>query len=321
MASTLLPDLDELRAALAPLCAEAGFSTHPLISVRREANDRASTFESEIVNCEFADGTRRRLFLKYTALIEDGEDPGETGGPAYEALVYSGLLCGANRPAFYGLQSGRGGTQWLVLEFMERAVLLRHAEDDAVFLKAAAWLGRFHAAQEQRIALARPDGVRVHDVEFFRGWAMRINALAEDWHRCAPWLAGVGAGFGGISEVLLASPRTLVHGDLYPQNLLSRDGDFFLVDWEAAAIGPGEIDLVTFSEDWPEEDERQFQREYRAARWPAGAPGLFERRLAAAYVFTHLRWVCEHPASAPDGEEAQWRLGELQRWAGRFAAA
>ena len=322
MDTPLLPDDAELLAALAPLSAEAGFSAHPLTSIRREANDRASTFESEIVTCVFADGTRRRLFLKYKALIEDdhsGEDV--TSGPAYEALVYSGLLRGANRPASYGLQSGRAGMQWLVLEFMEGAVLLRHAEDDEAFVKAAAWLGRFHATQEQRLVSARPAGVRVYDAEFFRDSAKGTSGFSADWHRCAPWLAGVCADFDSVIEALLASPPTLVHGDFYAQNILYRDGEISVVDWGAAAIGAGEMDLVTFCEDWREEEERQFQRAYRAARWPAGAPDLFERRLAAAHVYTHLRWVVGHAGMTPEGEEARWRLGELQRWAGRFSAA
>ena len=129
------------------------------------------------------------------------------------------------------------------------------------------------------------------------------------------------ADFLSVADVLLASPQTLVHGDCYAQNILFRDGEIFLLDWEAAAIGAGEIDLTAFSEDWPEADERRFQRAYQIARWPAGAPELFERRLAAAHIFTHLQAMGGDPGWVQQPEEAQWRLGELRRWAGRFASA
>jgi len=317
----LLPDIAELRAVLAPLCAQAGVSPHALVSTRREVNDYTSSHESEIVACEFADGTVRRLFIKYMATLDESHrDHGMRGGLAYEALVYSKLLRGANRPAFHGLHQGRDGLLWLVVEFAEEAVRLQHTEDESAFFEAAAWLGKFHAVQERRLATTRPAGVRVYDAEFYRGWARRTNEFAGDWHRSTPWLAGLCANFDSVSAVLLASPPTLVHGEFYPRNILYREGEIFSVDWESAAIGAGEIDLAALSEDWPGAGEGQFQRAYSDARWPAGAPDSFERRLIAARMFMQLRWMGEHPGWTQQPGEARWRLGELQRWGNRFVA-
>jgi len=323
MDAPLPPDIAELRAVIAPLCAEAGVSMHPLISIQREVNDYTSSHESEIVACEFADGTVRRMFIKYMATLDESHrDHGMRGGLAYEALVYSELLRGVNRPAFHGLHQGRGGVLWLVLEFAEGAVRLQHTEDESAFFEAAAWLGKFHAVQERRLATTRPAGVRVYDAEFYRGWARRTNEFAGDWHRSAPWLAGLCANFDNVIEVLLASPPTLIHGEFYPRNILYRDGEIFSVDWESAAIGAGEIDLASLSEDWvTDEEESRFQRAYRDARWPAGVPDFFEKRLFAARVFMQLRWMGEHPGWTEQPGEARWRLGELQRCAARFAAA
>ena len=316
------PTSEELLAALQPVCASTRVSLHPLVSIQREANDYASSYPSEILACQFADGSARRLFLKYMATVEEGHrDHGFRGGLAYEGRVYSELLRDVMRPAFHGLHTGRDGTLWLILEFLDDAVRLQHAEDESAFLQAAAWLGKFHAVQEQRLAAARPAGIRVHDAEFCRGWARRTNEFAGDWHRRAPWLAGVCADFDKVIATLLAAPPTLVHGEFYPHNILYREDAIFAVDWESAAIGAGELDLAALSEGWPEDAETECQRTYAVARWPAGAPPSFAKRCAAARVFMQLRWLGEHPGWTQREEEAQWRLAELKRWAERFGVA
>ena len=321
MDSPGLPTPEELQAALAPLCAAAGIFAHPLISIRREENEYSRSHASEFVACRFADGSEQRLFLKYMATLNEGHrDHGMRGGLAYEALVYSELLRGAIRPSFIGLHTGADGALWLVLECLDDTVTLDCAEEDAVIFKAAAWLGKFHASQEHRLAGGRPAGIRTYDAEFYRGWARRTDEFAGDWHRRAPWLAGVCADFEKVIAVLLSSPPTLVHGEFYPHNILFHEDGIYAVDWESAAFGAGEIDLAALTEGWPEVAEEECRREYREARWPAGAPDLFAHRLAAARVYMHLRWMGEHPAWTQH-EDAASQLGELKRAAERFAFA
>ena len=316
-----MPAPEELRAALAPLCAEAGISTHPLCSVRREVNDYARSHASEIVACRFADGGERRLFLKYMAVLDEGHrDHGMRGGLAYEALVYSTLLRGTIRPAFIGLHTADDGALWLVLECLDDAFSIDQSEDEAALAGAAKWLGDFHSSMERRLATARPAGVRVYDAEFLRGWARRTNEFAGDWHRRAPWLAGLCANFDRAIDTLLAPPHTLVHGEFYPHNVLFRAGEILPVDWESAAIGAGEMDLAALTEGWGGKMEAQCLHAYRLARWPGGAPDSFARRFAAARVFMHLRWMGEHPAWT-EHEDAPSLLGELKRAAKRFGLA
>ena len=322
MDAPLVPDIAELRAALAPICDAAQISAAPLTAVRREENEYSRTYASEIVTCCFADGSERRLFLKYMTVLDAAHhDHGMRGGLGYEANVYRLLLRDRIRPACHGLHTAAEGALWLVLECLDDTVPMDLADDDGAIFKAATWLGKFHAAQEQILASQAPPGVRVYDAEFYRGWARRTNEFAGDWHRREPALAAVCAGFDGPVAALLASPATLVHGEFYPHNILYRDGEIFTVDWESAAIGAGEIDLVSLAEGWPAETEEECERLYRAARWPAGAPAAFARRLAAAHVYTHLRWMGEHPGWTENEREARWQLRELQRWAARFAAA
>ena len=303
----------------APRCAASGLSAHALTAIRREENEYSRSYASEIVACQFADGSARRLFLKYmTTLDESHRDHGMRGGLAYEARVYSELLCGVIRPAFYGLHTGPDGALWLVLECLDDTVPLDLADDETAIFKAAAWLGKFHAGQERRVETKRPADLRIYDAEFYRGWARRTNEFAGEGHQRAPWLAGLGAEFDLVIDTLLTSPLTLVHGEFYPHNIIFREGEIFTVDWESAALATGEIDLVALTEGWSENTEKKCQRAYREARWPGGAPELFEHRIAAARVFMHLRWMGEHPSWAAEEKEALWQITELKRWAERF---
>lgn len=245
--------------------------------------------------------------------LSDGQrDHGMRGGLAYEASVYRQFLAHRVRPVFYGAHTGRDGAQWLILEYLPDCDRLHHAEDDAMLLRVAAWLGRLHASMEPLVPAGRAAGIREYDAEFLLGWARRTNEFAGDWHRRAPWLADVCARFGSAAALLLAGPATLVHGEFYPHNILFRDAEIFAVDWESAGIGAGEIDLAGLTDGWPPEFERACEDEYRRARWPGGAPGGFPQRAFAARIFMRLRWLGEHP-SWTENEDAGEQLSELQR--------
>jgi hypothetical protein len=317
-----LPDIAEIRAALVPICAAAGISAAPLADVRREENEYSRTYASEIVVCRFADGNERRLFLKYmTVLHAAHHDHGMRGGLGYEGNVYRLLLRDRIRPAFYGLHQAANGALWLIVEALDDAVPMDLADDEGAIFKAATWLGKFHAAQERILAAHVPPGVRVYDADFYRGWALRTNEFAGDWHRREPWLADLCADFHRPIAALLSAPATLVHGEFYPHNILYRDGEIFTVDWESAAIGAGEIDLVSLAEGWSEETEVECERLYCAARWPGGAPAVFPRTLAAAHIYVQLRWMGELPGWTENEREARWQLRELQKWSARFSSA
>jgi thiamine kinase-like enzyme len=319
MDSFALPAEHELRVALAPMCARSGFSEQPLTSIRRAENIYASTYASEIVTCRFADGCEKRLLLKYMAALDESHrDHGIRGGVAYEARVYSEFLGGIVRPEFVGLHTASDGAVWLVLEFMKGARRLQHSEDETAHVQTAAWLGRFHATLERRIATGHSSRIRVYDAGFYEGWPRRTSEFARDWHACAPWLARLCANCDAVIAALLSAPTTLVHGEFYPHNILFDRGKIFPVDWESAALGAGEIDLAALTEDWLEDAEMECQRAYQSARWPEGAPAHFAECLTAARIYMQLRWMGEHPGWTEDETEAKWRLAELKRWAERF---
>jgi hypothetical protein len=65
------------------------------------------------------------------------------------------------------------------------------------------------------------------------------------------------------------------------------------VDWESAALGPGEIDLATLTDRRDEEVVRRCEVAYREARWPQGAPPGFTRALDLTRLYVHFRWLGE----------------------------
>jgi hypothetical protein len=70
-----------------------------------------------------------------------------------------------------------------------------------------------------------------------------------------------------------------------------------MVDWESAAIAPGEIDLAALTEGrhWPSEIVQECRRAYVSSRWPEGSPCSFQRTLDMAQMYLHFRWLGERP--------------------------
>jgi hypothetical protein len=142
----------------------------------------------------------------------------------------------------------------------------------------------------------------------------RLERLAEQER----WRAQLAADHGG--------PETLVHGDLWPSNALvaAQDGgalDVRFVDWDEAAVGPGEFDLATLALRYAPSRRRSILDAYRdAARRLAGWELAPERELVAlletaayARLASLLVWTV---AEAPEGD-AGWlpaRLREIARW-------
>ena len=99
----------------------------------------------------------------------------------------------------------------------------------------------------------------------------------------------------------------MIHGEFYSKTIMVRKEKLFVVDWESAAVAPGEIDLAALTEGklWRSKIARQCQREYQSARWPKRAPAEFQRTLDAARVYLHFRWL---------GERQDWAVREKTLW-------
>ena len=86
---------------------------------------------------------------------------------------------------------------------------------------------------------------------------------------------------------------TLIHGELFPANVLMASGTLWFVDWESAGIGAGEIDLAALTSGaWDESTLAELDERYASSRWPQGAPSVFRAVIAAArvYVVVTIAW-------------------------------
>ena len=295
-----LPDLDALSSGLSDvLCG----GRSPVRVIHREPAIWTSTYPSEVVACQI-DGSASELHLycKYAAGLSY-ESFGHRGGVAYEAEVYRRVHAGVATgvPRFYGAYSdAESGDHWLVLEFLERAVRVTKGAQPASVVKAADWLGRFHAQNESRVLSADFSFLNAYDATYYLGWSARTLEFANELRSTFPWLQQLCERFAECVDILLESRLTVIHGEFYPHNILLNSGQIYPIDWESAAVGPGEIDLVTLTEAWKPAHQRQCETAYQQARWGGTAPAGFARRLAAARLYVCFRWM---------GEQLEWTLG------------
>ncbi len=258
--------------------------------LRRRPNRHSSRSPSEIITCRLADGQVHEFLCKYSKGAERTA-VGTPWGPAYEAEVYR-LLAG--RPglpvAFRGFWSGgHEDRSVLFLDFVADSVRLGDAPHPESVRRAAAWLGRFHRVWDGHAHVSSPNSINRHDLDYYMAWVRRVESLAKD-----------GDGLGWIAEMatnahraflplLDASDPTMIHGEFYPENILVQKGTIWPVDWEWAAIGPGEIDLISLVENWSPEIADLCRAEYVTSRWSGGAPPTFDVRLRAAEFYVQCR--------------------------------
>ena len=292
VASNRLPNLQILSAGLTSVLRSQ------VTILDRQPNVYSSTFPSEIVRCWVDDGSELRLFCKYAAHHSDNAC-GHRGGVAYEAAVYRHLLqpSPVSTPTLYGAYTDVStGDTWLVLEYIDKSSRLHHARGTlAPMGLAARWIGRFHRVSEERLSHAPMPFLISYDADYYLGWVRRTSLFAGHLHQRFPWLRTLCERAEDFIALVLTSSPAVIHGEYFPKNVLFRGGTVYPVDWESAAVGAGEIDLVTLTDNWPAEIARQCEVEYQRVRWPGGSPADFERSLCAARLYLHFRWLGDRP--------------------------
>lgn len=290
-----VPDEESLAAGLAAVLAAAGSAGVTVVD--RAANPHASTFPSEVVTCRLGRGGRLRLFCKY------GTGPGHNahghrGGVGYEAEVYRRVLAPARLPVprFYGAAAaGSSGEVWLALGYLERCLRLRDSGDVGDWERAAAWIGRLHAVHEARGRDPALSFLIEYDAAYYRGWPQRTAENAAALNLDFLWLADLCRRAEAALAALAEAPRTVIHGEYYPKNILVDEGTIYPVDWESAALGCGVIDLAALTDRCDPEVVRRCEAAYGLARWPQGGPPHFTRTLELARLYVHLRWLGAEP--------------------------
>jgi hypothetical protein len=140
----------------------------------------------------------------------------------------------------------------LLLERVE-GEQLSHVGDFSAWTEAAAWIARFHAAfaagAREAAAQCRALG---HDAAFYLRWADRARHFSRTDSARQRTLAHVTEHYGRVVERLVAMPRTLIHGEFYPSNVIVQESPRRIcpVDWEMVGFAPGLIDLAALTAGW-----------------------------------------------------------------------
>jgi len=313
------PDREALTKVLTKLLLRKTTSHATVQILKRWTFRHGSTFPVEIVSCRMPDGQSLRVFCKYEA-GRSHQGHGHRGGLGYEADVYEKILdpsrCSA--PAFLGRHYDRpSGDTWLFLESLNgKSIANTHRLNTRVTLpEVAGWIGRFHAAFA--LDARRFSNIKRYDARYYRGFVNRVIEFSKGRRRRSPWLiAACRRGDEFISQ-LLSAEATIIHGEFYPGNILYKARRVCPVDWESAAVAPGELDLASLSEGWSPNLRASLERAYLAARWPDRAPAEFTRTLSAARLYWAFRWLGDTQQrfdSHKSGARLAQLLEEAQRW-------
>ena len=219
--------------------------------LERAPSTTTSWFPAEILTCRGLDGETVRLLCKRGGGLAFGGH-GHRGGVAREAAVYRHVLARLNvtAPRFHGaFTDPHTGEPCLVIEFVEGATTADGARDAPRALETAArWAARFHnLTAESDLAFPLPR----YDEAYYSQWANRTLDLAGRWRDRLDWLEDFVAAARSLLAGLAQRHSTVIHGEFTPHNVLVRDGVVFPVDWESAAVGLPEIDLVSLIDGWP----------------------------------------------------------------------
>lgn len=300
-------DVAGLAAALRGLF-EACHAAGDVAIVARRPNEYASSSRGEIVTVRLPSGIEVDLFLKHAR--DDDPAPRCRHGVEYCAAVNRHLVDRLPLPhaAALGLVHV-GATPVLVVEHVAGSLRVGEAPDESGVVAAAEWCGRFHAWGETVLDDAAFAFLVRHDEAYYRAWGDRAREVAAAVGACPPWLERACEDFATHAAVLAAAPRTTIHGEFGPQNVLWCDGEIRPVDWESAAVGPGEIDLATLLFGWPAATvDRCIEAYWRARGVPQ--PAAFASTCAAATLYTALRWV---PPAEAGGAAVERALATLER--------
>jgi Ser/Thr protein kinase RdoA (MazF antagonist) len=208
---------------------------------------------------------------------------------------------------------------WLFIEKVAGVELWQVGEIE-VWEEVGRWLGRLHAS-----FAARADEVRgsnpylvEHSESWFRGWHERaLSALSRSGDERTGALERALAKYEEVIEALAALPRTFLHGEFYPSNVLvvadASPVEVYPVDWEMAAVGPAAIDLAALVGGWDADARTRLVAAYEGAYADGRRetiPGDLSADVARCRLHLALQWLGWSPEWRPPPEHAHDWVGE-----------
>lgn len=208
---------------------------------------------------------------------------------------------------------------WLFIEKVPGVELWQIGEV-TVWEEVGRWLGRLHAsfaACADEVRGSNPYLVE-HSEAWFRGWKERaLSALSQSADDRAAALERALARYEEVIEALTALPRTFLHGEFYPSNVLvlaePAPVQVYPVDWEMAAVGTGLIDLAALIGGWDADERQRLAAAYEEAYAECGGeavPAELGVDLSRCRLHLALQWLGWSPDWRPPPEHAHDWVGE-----------
>lgn len=299
-------------------------------TIRRERSKFATRATVEVLTVTLADGSELSLFLKHLGVEEADHPDKQVRGR--ELQVYRQLLRDRDLPVVrcYGSRwDERTKHGAAFLQYVgDWNLKYHHLEHWFSAAKRLAQLHLHFAGQIEKLSAG--DFLLQLDAIYLCQWAARsLAVVAEQSAALAADLADVVGQYERVAEVIGRHPRTLVHNDLAPKNVLAdrstQPAAIYFVDWEMAGIGCGLLDLVHLKHGLDPIDDRKMVDAYFEVL--AGTPLLpsdeNERSglLAACELHQTLYRLAHVPAwRVSIAIAAEW-VAEARQWRARVDAA
>jgi hypothetical protein len=291
----------------------------PPIRIRaRRASPYASSFPVEELDVETGAGERLALVWKDVGpetLMADawrarhGTPPDPTREPrAYDLLERADV----GAPCRYAVLR-RPGRTWLFLERVE-GTRLDHAADLDAWRVVARWLAQAHGRLAARAGeSAWPPRWRAPELD-------ELLAAAPDDDRRRR-VAALAAPLEGARARLAELAPAVIHGELYPANVLIADGGrVCALDWETIARGPALLDLAMLSAGVWSEPGETIAEAYRAALPDPPTAGELLADLDACRLLVAAGWLTAPADWTPPREQTRDWLADAELVAERLRA-
>lgn len=315
----LKPSRHALKRGLSQVFAPEINARGPLRIIHRRVSPRFSTYPADVVQIQFADGTREHLLCKYAHGVENTPFSPHRG-LVYESRVYQQLMRhpSLSLPLYWGsFTDDETGDFAFVMRFYPGGMTAAQGCDEGGLTELIRWMAEFHAWGEAQVAAPEWNFLMRYDPAYYTHWLDLTLALARPLAHEYPWLEQAAAAYRDRIPLLEMRRPTIVHGELTTRNTLWADGRIMLVDWETAAVGPAEIDLALFTFDWDLEDLTALEESYAQIRWQGSPPDDFADVMLAARLYVAYHWIFSSPDGG-DEDRVRSHLATVQRKAARW---
>jgi aminoglycoside phosphotransferase (APT) family kinase protein len=160
---------------------------------------------------------------------------------------------------------------WLLLEKVAASELYTIG-DFSIWRHVARWLAHMHSQFSESSNVRRSSQALLnYDAHFFNACLERapsqIDRRAAECKISRARMEDVWTQYREIASRICSLPRTLIHGEFYPSNILvsPQKGDYRIcaVDWETAGTGAGLLDLAALvSGKWTDQQRQDLARAY-----------------------------------------------------------